>query len=53
MKHNNSNKPTGKIDHKRNKKNTDLGRKTFIQELISKVEREQSNSSKDTRKIGP
>jgi len=40
-KHRNSNKYTGKMGHKRNKKNTDLGRKTFIQELISKAETEK------------
>lgn len=38
---------------KRNKKSGDLGRKTFIQELISKEDREESNSQSDTRKIGP
>jgi len=37
-KHNNSTKPIGKMSHKRNKKREDLGRKTFIQELISKAQ---------------
>ena len=50
MEHNNCNKSIGKISHKRNKENTDLGRKTFIQELISKSEREQSNSQRDIKK---
>lgn len=41
------------MGHKRNKKSTDLGRKTFIHELISKVEKEHSNSQRDVRKSGP
>jgi len=39
-KHRNTNKSTRKTSHKMNKKNRDLGRKTFIQELITKVEGE-------------
>jgi len=49
----NSNKSTGKMGHKKNKKNIDQGRKIFIQELISKVEREQSNPHIDKIKAIP
>lgn len=41
------------MGHKRNKKSTYLGRKTFIHELISKAEKEQSNSQRDARKTRP
>ena len=35
------------------RKSVDLGRKTFIEELISKVEKEQSSSQRDARKTRP
>jgi len=41
------------MGHKKERKSVDLGRKTFIQELISKEKKEQSSSQRDARKKGP